>query len=183
MGKPHFKVPKPSVFFIHFLLLNFIQGSCHKLLRSGCPCLPGTLPVLQQSSPLASIAIGHTASEKGGGEKRRSPWVGWIRFRQKNLPCFYSSPVENFGLVEEKKLLTSSSHIVTSLGIKPLYWWSLVHLLVKGMIVSRGQILKYQYDQSRVVNNSKIKLFSLYSLKKLFFTFILIPSLPLCSIG
>lgn len=95
--------------------------------------------------------------------------MGWLdKIQAKKSSLFYSSPVENFGLVEEKKLLTSSSHIVTSLGIKPLYWWSLVHLLVKGMIVSRGQILKYQYDQSRVVNNSKIKLFSLYFLKNFF---------------
>lgn len=53
---------------------------------------------------------------------------------KKNLPCFHSSPVENFGSVEEKKLLTSFSHIVTSLRIKPLYWWPLAHLLVKGTI-------------------------------------------------
>lgn len=63
LGKPTLESIQTFLsFLLSFLLLIFTQGGCHKLFRSpGCPCWPGTLLVLQQSSRPASIAIGHTA--------------------------------------------------------------------------------------------------------------------------
>lgn len=51
----------------------------------------------------------HCLCEDGEGEKRKRPWLVGEDIGRNNLPSSHSSPMENLGLVEEKKLFTSLS--------------------------------------------------------------------------